>query len=284
MDELDYKILLTLKIEQNLSKTAEKLFVSQPSLTYRLKNLEKELDVVLLVRTKLGVKLTQQCEYLISQIEKVDNIIKETKHEIKKVGKTASGKISIGVPTLFCHYELPKLLKAFNMKFPDITIDIKSTTSDKIQKMLKNEVVSIGFIRGETRWAGDSKLLFSEPICIASKHKIFLEEIETSPYIHYQTSLNLMYQIDYWWNEKYIKNPNMIISCNNMDTCLELLKAGVGWSVLPTMGLKNFDGYKQDAYYNSGEPLIRNTSICYYEPQNLSPEKYFIDFVIDYYS
>lgn len=169
------------------------------------------------------------------------------------------------------------------MEYPNISIDIRSTTSDSIHKMLRREMISIGLIRGEHGWAGNSKLLFSEPICIASNQRISLEEIETAPYIKYQTALDLRYQIDHWWNEKYIREPNQIISCNNMDTCLELIKSGVGWSALPMMGLRNFSGYTQNTFYESGEPLIRKTSVSYYEPSDSSPEKHFIDFVIKYY-
>ena len=57
MDLMDWQIIQTLAKEKNITVTAEKLFISQPALTYRIKRMEDELKIKLLVRTSKGVFL-----------------------------------------------------------------------------------------------------------------------------------------------------------------------------------------------------------------------------------
>lgn len=283
MDELDYKILLLLKTEPSLTRAAEKLHTTQPSLSYRIKQMEDELDVTLFARGKRGIRLTPQGAYLIGQIEKIFNLLAITKDEIKSIGQTAAGRISIGVANSFSHYELPTLLKAFNTDFPLVSLDITADISDTIQKMMRRGSLSVGLLRGNVAWDGKKRVLFSEPICIASSKEINLKTLDKEPYIRYNTASDLHFQIDYWWKERFRKEPNRLISCNKMDTCLELVKSGFGWSILPAMGLKNFDGCIENAYFLSGESLRRETVMCSNAVTENSIAQCFIDFVERYY-
>lgn len=58
MDEKDLQIFLTLAETGNLTRTAEKLYLAQPTLSKRLQNLESELGATLFLRSKHGVTLT----------------------------------------------------------------------------------------------------------------------------------------------------------------------------------------------------------------------------------
>ena len=58
MDEKDLQIFLTLADTGNLTRTAEKLYLAQPTLSKRLQNMESELGATLFLRSKQGVTLT----------------------------------------------------------------------------------------------------------------------------------------------------------------------------------------------------------------------------------
>lgn len=66
MDEKDWTILDILARERNITRTAERMYLAQPSLTYRLQQLEKELGVPLLVyRGRRGIEMTEQGNMLV---------------------------------------------------------------------------------------------------------------------------------------------------------------------------------------------------------------------------
>ena len=65
MDEQDFRILITLAETGNLTKTAERLFMAQPTLTKRLQNIENDLGAILFLRSKQGITLTPMGEKTI---------------------------------------------------------------------------------------------------------------------------------------------------------------------------------------------------------------------------
>ncbi len=86
MREEDFKIILTLYKVKSLSKAAQELYISQPTLTKNLKNLESELGVNLVNRSNKGISFTAAGEYFAAQAKKILGIIDETRKETEKFG------------------------------------------------------------------------------------------------------------------------------------------------------------------------------------------------------
>ncbi len=283
MDQLDFKILLALKEEQNLSKVAQKLYLSQPSLTYRIRKIEKNIGVPLFIRTKRGLIPNTKCEYFVDKIGKIDDMLNLAIDQVKYLGDDASGKINIGSANSFSCYKLPKILMNFNKAYPNITIDIKSSVSEDIYKLMRSGKISVAIIRGNKPLGFEYKQISSEPLCIVSYKELKIEDLKTTPYIKYQTSYDLRKLMDSWWNETFEEEPNQIFTCNSLTATLELIKNGLGWSILPSLSLENFDGFKQEVHFKSKEKLTRETYISW-NPVNMIPlDKYFLDFLLDYF-
>ncbi len=284
MDQLDFKILLSLKEEQNLSKVAQKLYLSQPSLTYRIRKIEKNIGVPLFIRTKRGLIPNTKCDYFVDKIEKIDDMLSLAIDQVKHLGDDASGKINIGSANSFSCYRLPQVLKEFNTNYPNITVDIKSFVSEDIYKLMRSGKISVSIIRGNKPLGFDYKLIDSEPLCIVSKKKLTMEDLKSTPYIKYQTSYDLRKAMDNWWNEHFTEEPNQVFTCNSLYATLELIKNGLGWSILPSLSLDTFDGYTKEIYFKSNEKLTRETYICWNSSSMIPLDKYFLDFLLDYYN
>lgn len=65
MNEKDWVILQTLLENHNITKAAEKLYISQPAITYRLQQIEREFGAQIVARGKKGVEFTSQGEYIV---------------------------------------------------------------------------------------------------------------------------------------------------------------------------------------------------------------------------
>ena len=85
MDHKDWEILKMLSEEKNVTKAAERLYISQPALTYRLKNMEKEFGTKLVVRNPNGILLTHQGEYLLAYALEMIQKLQDTKERIKNM-------------------------------------------------------------------------------------------------------------------------------------------------------------------------------------------------------
>ncbi|MDO9591803.1 MAG: LysR family transcriptional regulator, partial [Erysipelotrichaceae bacterium] len=121
MNEYDILFLSILNQERSLTKAAEKLFISQPALSYRIKALEKELGVPLFNRAKTGINLTVQGDYLVEFASKLQLQLLKMKDEISSIAsEEIRGTINLGTSLVFAHYELPMIIKQFHDIYPNI--------------------------------------------------------------------------------------------------------------------------------------------------------------------
>lgn len=286
MNENDLHFLTTLSHERNLTKAAEKLFISQPALSYRIRALEKELGVPLFLRSKSGIDLTPQGEYLVDFASKQYSQILRMKEEIQAIdSETLVGTVHLGASLVFTQYELPQIIKQFNDLYPKVKFSITSSHSSNIFTKLNNEEINVGIIRGDFKWYEEKNELFTEPICIASAYNFLINDLPDLPRIKFVTDPILYHQINQWWNERYSVESRNIIETSNTGTCIELLKAGVGYAIIPSLGLQDFNGYIEPIRWQNGEQFKRQTNIYTSTKSNLLPVvRVFKDFVIDYYA
>lgn len=285
MNENDILFLSVLNSELNLTKAAEKLFISQPALSYRIKTLERELGVTLFHRSKTGVVLTVQGEYLMEFASKMHKEFYRMREVIKTLGtEEIHGTVYLGASLIISHYELPSIIKEFHDIYPRVKFNISTGHSSKIFTMLNNQEVSVAITRGDLKWYEESHVLFVEPVCIASKSPICLDNLPELDRIKFKTDPFLFHQINRWWNERFNIEPAVIADTSSTDACLELIKAGVGYSILPSLGLKDFDGFVEPLYWLNGEPFIRQTNLFLRsQSNNQAAIRAFADFVLDYY-
>jgi DNA-binding transcriptional LysR family regulator len=265
MNEKDIEMLLTLYKEKNITKTSEKLYMTQPAITRRIKKLEEEFNTELIIRTSKGIIFTFQGEKLISHAKKLKKDILNMRDDVSSSLNEIRGSLRLGVSSIFAHYELPDLLKGFLENHKKIDLSIQADHSSKIFKLLQSDEISAGIIRGEHSWIDKKILLSNEPICLAYNRVVSFDELSNLSYIQYKTDSYLQYQLAQWWNERYIEQPRIGITTSSIDTCLELVKRGIGWSILPYMGLKKYDGYLEKLSWKDGTAFERKTWLFYKE-------------------
>ena len=95
MKDSDWEILYELYKNPNMTKVANLLYMTQPSLTKRLQHMESEFQVTIVNRTPKGLEFTEEGEYLGKQAEKYLDFLKETKDRIKEYQENSEGIITI---------------------------------------------------------------------------------------------------------------------------------------------------------------------------------------------
>ena len=282
MDHKDWEILKTLSEEKNITKAAERLYTSQPELTYRLKNLEKEFGAKLVVRNPNGILLTHQGEYLLSYALEMMQKLQDTKERIKNMENKVQGTLRIGASAIFAYYELPQLLKSFLDQYPDVEVNLKTGLSSKIHRMLQKEEISVAIIRGDYLWSDQKHLLREEPICLVAPEPIDFKDLPHKTQVSYLTDSSLKPLVDEWWREYFEKPPLITMDVDSMDTCRQMVLHGLGWAILPATGLSKHDGlYKKELKWRSGKPLSRCTWLMYHKASlELLTVKAFVDFII----
>lgn len=282
MDSKDWYILQMLYEQKNITKSANNLFISQPALTMRLKQIEKELDIKIVNRGQKGVQFTPQGEYLAKYAEEMIKREKEIKDQLANMNEEISGTIRLGVSS-FITRQIPPVLKMFKEKYPKVDFKLTSAWSSKIYSQIYNHEIHIGFVRGDYKWNGMKKLLLVENLALVAYRKVKLSELPNLPRVDYNCDIKLQEMIDTWWAENYNVPPNIGIKVDKTDTCREMVANDLGYAIMPSIVLKKSGNLYQIALKDkNNKPIIRETWMLYNEESyNLKLVKTFVEFMAE---
>lgn len=133
--------------ECNVSKAAQKLHISQPSLSVQLKKLESELGVILFDRSNNLMQLTQAGKFLLDRAEEILKLVRSTQEEILKEQFQIRGKIVLAVaPTV--SPVLSPLIIQFNKKYENVTFNLFEGDGEAVLDLVRSDIVEAGAVRG----------------------------------------------------------------------------------------------------------------------------------------
>ncbi|MCM3442182.1 LysR family transcriptional regulator [Metabacillus halosaccharovorans] len=281
MDERDWLILKVLYEKKNITKAAQSLYISQPTLTKKIQQIEKEFEVAIITRGAKGVHFTPQGEYLVKCANEMLSRLCEMKETVQNMSQEVGGTLRLAVSNYMTRHKLPGLLKLFREQFPNVNYKVTTGWSHEVYHLVYNQDVHIGIVRGDYHWADAKQLLFEETICIASKEKIDLEDLPSLPRIQYETDMTLKTLIDNWWTGTFSSPPFIGMEVDKADTCKEMVLNGLGYGILPSVLVENHpDLHCIHLENDKGLPLIRKTWMLYHkESLEMKVVKEFVDYV-----
>ncbi|CAE1145741.1 LysR family transcriptional regulator [Serratia rhizosphaerae] len=143
MDIKQLIYLCNLERERHFGRAAEASFVSQPTLSMRLKNLEKELGVALINRGNNFEGFTAEGERVLAWAREIVSVYQGLKLEVESLKHGLNGTLVIGaVPQ--CSIMLAQLLKSVSAKFPRLDFRVSVLSADQLLEALTAHTVDIG--------------------------------------------------------------------------------------------------------------------------------------------
>lgn len=148
IDEL--KTFLTLCEIKNFTHTAEKLSMSQPTVSLHIKNLEQEFQTMLFQRSSKKLSITPTGELLYERAKQMMQIFENAKQQIAAHHHTIQGELKIGASYTIGEYILPKILASFKEHHPHLSLQIIIGNTKEIVEHVKLLQVDVGLIEGTT--------------------------------------------------------------------------------------------------------------------------------------
>jgi DNA-binding transcriptional LysR family regulator len=137
------KIFYTTARLNSFTKAAQVLNLTQPAVTFQIKNLEDEFKTRLFNRDANKISLTQPGKILFRRAEKIIDEYEKIGSEIAKATGRLTGEIRIGVASLLGKYSLPKLIGHFKREHPDVEILMLVGNSGKLVQELKQHALDL---------------------------------------------------------------------------------------------------------------------------------------------
>lgn len=132
--------------EENITRAASQLHITQPTLSRQLAQLEGELGVTLFVRGRHNISLTHEGRLLRRRAEEITDLVAHTKQEITHADEYVDGCITLGCGIFSAGHLLAELIKQYHQQYPMVTFDLYTGTADEVTAKMQDGLIDIGLI------------------------------------------------------------------------------------------------------------------------------------------
>lgn len=130
----------------SFTKAAETLHMTQPAVTFQVRQLEEHFNTRLFDRTHNRISLTEAGVRVNEYAERIFQLYGEMENSIREMTGEISGAVTIGASTTVAEYMLPSLLGDFKEKYPEVNLHLKVSNSEGIVSMVENNTIDLGVV------------------------------------------------------------------------------------------------------------------------------------------
>ncbi len=130
----------------SFTKAAESLHMTQPAVTFQVRQLEEYFNTRLFDRTHNRISLTEAGKRVYEYAGKIFETYGEMENAVKELTGEVSGVLIIGASTTIAEYMLPALLGDFKSQYPDVNVRLKVSNTEGIVSMVENNVIDLGVV------------------------------------------------------------------------------------------------------------------------------------------
>ena len=196
--ELSY--LLAIAEEKSISKAAERLYMSQSSLSESLSGMESRLGSKLFVRTSAGVRPTEAGLLMIQYANETLSEFHRVKDQIQDIKELKGGEVILGISSFRGSYLLPPVLNAFRMEYPYIHVKIVEAHSMNLEQLLLSGQIDIALLALPTvNPRISAEPIMKDEICLitSQNHPIVAKAYKTKTAGNIPLSIDIKYTTNY---------------------------------------------------------------------------------------
>ena len=230
---------LAIAEEQSITRAAEYLHVTQPTLSKQMMDLERSLGKQLLIRGKKKVTLTEDGAYLRSRAQEIISLMEKTESTFRESENVVTGDVHIGCGEHRSFYPIMQLIKAIREEYPDIHFHFFSGNADEISERLDKGLLDMGFLlEPEINPRYDYQVLPFREVwgilarkdsAFADRDCVTFKELSDLPLIMPSQTSNSN-QITSFFADT-LSSPNIVASYNLIYNAALMVEAGIGYAL-----------------------------------------------------
>jgi DNA-binding transcriptional LysR family regulator len=227
----------------SFTKAAETLHMTQPAVTFQVRQLEEYFNTRLFDRTHNRISLTDAGNLVYKYADRIFELYNEMEHSVREMTGEISGALTIGASTTIAEYMLPSLLGDFKAKYPEVNIHLKVSNTDGIVSMVENNIIDLGVVEAPV---GNKNLVVescspdrlvaivppSHPE--AKRQSLTYADLHKYPFICREEGSGTREVINEWLKNDVENNENLNISMElgSPEAVKGAVEAGMGISVV----------------------------------------------------
>lgn len=284
MDIKQLIYLCNLERERHFGRAAQASFVSQPTLSMRLKNLERELGLSLINRSNNFDGFTAEGERVLAWAREIVSVYQGLKLEVESLKHGVNGTLRIGVVPQ-CSISLPLLLKAISDRYPQLDYRVAVLSADQLLDALNSHTVDVGIgffelatlrelhFQAETLQDNGVELLYHPHHFpqLAEPGALTLEQVAALPLCLAEPTRYFRRYIDGQFREAGLLPLRVILETTSVFQLLQAVQVGLGCLITPAGHLLPAMTPELNSRKLIIEPMARHAALVIAEPGRATP-------------
>lgn len=293
----NYDYFLKIVEHKSISKAAESLYVSQPSLTKYLQRLEASVGAVLFERKQTPLRLTTAGEYFLEYVLQLQAEEKKLSIRIDEIRNQGRDRITIGMPLWRSSVLLPEFLPSFTKKYPLIQVRLIEGPAAALEEHIRKDEIDFGIMNLPVNYAdvryepmAEEYILLAGSLDMPAVQKL-LRQGGPEEYPH--ADLSALCKEDFILTKpgqhitdfvnQALSLQGISLNCAfrtaNVATAVNLAASGLGFTFVPQLGTKSqYFPAGRIALFTVNDPPLRCTLAAVYKRNKYlsSAEKIFL--------
>ncbi|MEW5862734.1 MAG: LysR family transcriptional regulator [Pseudomonadota bacterium] len=258
----------------SFTKAAEALFMTQPAVTFQIRQLEEQFNTRLFDRAHGRISLTPAGAMAFEYAERILALSAELEARLKEMSGQIAGPLLIGASTTIADFLLPQVLGEFKSRFPAVVPRLFVANSEAVQDRIAERSLDLGFIEGDSRLPSLVGEVCCEDelqvVCVPShplaRHKVVPPKaLAEHAYVSREPGSGTRQVIDHYLEKAGLapSSLNVVMEAGSPEALKGLVATGLGFAIVSRATVTKEVKLGQLVRIPLAPPLIRNLSVVY---------------------
>jgi DNA-binding transcriptional LysR family regulator len=259
---------------RSFTKAAEALCMTQPAVTFQIRQLEEQFDTRLFDRGNGRIQLTPTGVVALQYVERILALYGELDDKVRELTGQEGGVLMIGASTTIAEFLLPKVLGEFKARHPAIVPQLIVANSEAVQTRVAERTLDVGFIEGDSHrgilvadvCCDDELQVVCAPSHPLARHKaLSIDALAEHPYISREVGSGTREVIDHYLEKAGLPTDSLqiVMEATSSEALKRLVATGLGFAIMSRVTTEKEVRLGDLVQIPLVPPLVRQLSVVY---------------------
>lgn len=240
---------LEVAVRKSFTKAAHHLYVTQPTISKMVRDIEDELGMVLLDRTGKEIELTDAGKIVFEQAQQIVQSFAHLSDELSDLTHAKRGKLTVGLPPMIGIHFFPSILSQFRKDFPGISLHIAEYGAKRVADCVTEGLLEVGVTVGTVNEEFFNSFVFFDDCLrlvvnasnpLANRSQVALEDLRDEHFILFPEDFALRGMIINCCNKAGYQ-PKIVFESSQWEFIVKMVSEGFGIAFLPERIIKKLE-------------------------------------------